>query len=94
MKLWIETGYMNNYTYIKSLCSVYQERFAKFKNLDRIQDLKDKEFLLQFLKSSYVYIKENLVNANFKILSIYFNKEEIENFKIEIKNFKKLLLLE
>src|SRR5699024_8478392 len=40
MKLWIETGYMNNYTYIKSLCSVYQERFAKFKNLDRIQDLK------------------------------------------------------
>lgn len=94
MKLWIETGYMNNYTYIKSLCSVYQERFAKFKNLDRIQDLKDKEFLLQFLKSSYVYIKENLVNANFKILSIYFTKEEIENFKIEIKKLKKLRFLE
>lgn len=94
MKLWIETGYMNNYTYIKSLCSVYQGRFAKFKNLDRIQDLKDKEFLLKFLKESFVYIKENLVNANTKILNIYFTKDEIKKFKEEIENLKKLRFLE
>ena len=85
---------MNNYTYIKSLCSVYQERFAKFKNIDRIKELNDKEFLLEFLKNAYVYIKENLVNENPKILAIYFTKEEIENFKIEINNLKKLRFLE
>ena len=94
MKLWIEVGYMNNYTYIKSLCSVYQERFAKFKNIDRIKELNDKEFLLEFLKNAYVYIKENLVNENPKILAINFTKEEIENFKIEINNLKKLRFLE
>ncbi len=94
MKLWIETGYMNNYTYIKSLCSVYQARFAKFKNIDRINELKDKEFLLEFLKDSYVYVKENLVNANPKILAMYFTREEIESFKTEINNLKKLRFLE
>lgn len=94
MKLWIEIGYMSNYTYIKSLCSVYQARFAKFKNIDRIKELKDKEFLLELLKNVYVYIKENLVNANPKILSIYFTEEEIKNFKIEINKLKKLRFLE
>ena len=93
MKLWIEVGYMNNYTYIKSLCSVYQERFAKFKNIDRIKELNDKEFLLEFLKNAYVYIKENLVNENPKILAIYFTEEEIKEFKEEISYLKKIRFL-
>ena len=93
MKLWVEVGYMNNYTYIKSLCSVYQGRFSKFKNIDRIEELKDKDFLLEFLKNAYVYVKENLVNANPKILAIYFTEEEIKEFKEEISYLKKIRFL-
>lgn len=94
MKLWVEVGYMSNFTYLKSLCSVYQKRFAKFKNLERIEDLKDKEFLLEFLKNSYVFVKENLVNSNEKILARYFTTDEIQCFEKEINCLKKMRFLE
>lgn len=94
MKLWIEVGYMNNFTYIKSICSVYQKRFAKFKNLERIEELKNKEFLLEFLKNSYVFVKENLININPNILAQYFTTEEIQGFEKELKRLNKLRFLE
>lgn len=94
MKLWVEVGYMSNFTYIKSICSVYQKRFAKFKNIDRIKELKNKEFLLEFLKNSYVFVKENLINVNSNILSKYFTSEEIQEFQKELNKLNKLRFLE
>ena len=72
MKIWIEVGYMSNYTYIKAICSLFRERFEKFKDLSRLEEMKDKKFLLKFLKESYIYIKQNLINVNEKILFKYF----------------------
>lgn len=89
MKLWVEVGYMNNYTYIKSICSIYQERFEKFKNLDRIKNLKNKNFLLELLKESYIFIKENMVNKDRYFLKQYFTEEEIKAFDKEIEILKK-----
>lgn len=89
MKLWIEVGYMNNYTYIKSICSLYQERFEKFKNVDRIKELKNQKFLLELLKESYIFIKENMVNKDRYFLNQYFTEEEIKKFDIELELLKK-----
>ena len=89
MKLWIEVGYMNNYTYIKSICSLYQERFEKFKNVDRIKELKNQKFLLELLKESYIFIKENMVNKDRYFLNQYFKEEEIKKFDIELELLKK-----
>ena len=88
MKLWIEVGYMNNYTYLKALCSLYQKRFEKFKNLERLEGIKNKEFLLQLLKESYLYIKEKILYKDYNILIQYFTKKEIEDFEKEIKELK------
>ncbi len=89
MKLWVEAGYMNNYTYIKSVCSVYQERFKKFNDTSRIDDFKDKLFLQKLLKEIFIYIKENLVNLDPRILTRYFTSAEIKSFKRELKSLKK-----
>lgn len=88
MKIDIEVCYMNNLTYIKALCSLYQKRFEKFKNLERIEAIKDKKFLLKLLKESYIYIKENVINKDTHILEQYFTIEEIEGFKTELEELK------
>ncbi len=80
---------MNNYTYFKALCSVYQSRFKKYNDTSRIEELKDKLFLQKLLKEAYIFIKENLINLNNDFLEKYFTSAEIKGFKKEIKVLKK-----
>jgi len=88
MKLWIEIEYFNNLTYIKSICSIYQERFKRFKKKEKLKNIKNKEFLLDLLRESYIYIKENMILKNDTILLTYFTKEEKKELLKEIKELK------
>ena len=36
MKLWIEVGYFHNYTFIKTINSVYQDRFKRFLRIEKL----------------------------------------------------------
>ncbi len=88
MKLWIETGYFNNYTIIKTINAVYQERFKKFLKIKNMDGIINKEFFVDFLREYYIYIKENLVENNLKYTLKYFTEEEINDFRTEIKTLK------
>lgn len=85
-KLWIEVGYMHNYTYLKAICSIYQERFKRFLKLDKIDDIKNKEFLREFLRESYIYIKGHMIYQDEEMLKKYFTEDDIKELKEEIKN--------
>lgn len=85
MKLWIEIRYMHNYTYIKAISSIYQERFKRFLKLDKIDDIQNKEFLREFLRESYIYIKRSMIYQDEEILKQYFTEKDIKEFKEEIK---------
>jgi len=37
-KLLLEVKYMHNYTYIKALCAIYQERLKKIEKIDNIKN--------------------------------------------------------
>lgn len=87
-KLLVEVGYMNNYTYIKSICSIYQARFKRFNKIYKMEELKNKEFLMDLLRESYIYIKENMKNANSKYLKLYFNDKDIEDMEQELEDIK------
>ena len=88
MKLWVETGYFNNYTIIKTINAVYQERFKKFLKIKNMDGIINKEFFVDFLREYYIYIKENLVENNLKYTLKYFTEEEINDFRTEIKTLK------
>lgn len=85
-KIWIEVGYMHNYTYLKAICSIYQERFKRFLKLEKIDDIKNKEFLREFLRNSYIYIKSHNVYQDEEMLKKYFTESDIKDIKEEIKN--------
>lgn len=85
-KIWIEVGYMHNYTYLKAICAIYQERFKRFLKLEKIDDIKNKEFLREFLRNSYIYIKEHTINKDKEILKQYFTEDDIKELNEEIKN--------
>lgn len=89
MKLWIESGYMNNATYSKSICSIYQNRFKHFKNTDRISNVKNKGFLLDLLRESYIYIKERLMEKDRDMFLQYFSEAEELEMKQELELIKK-----
>lgn len=76
---------MHNYTYIKAIYSVYQERFKRFKKIDQLDDIKDKEFLMNFLRNSYIYIKKNLVEHDPIMVRKYFTENDIKDIKEELK---------
>lgn len=84
-KIWIEVGYMHNYTYLKAICAIYQERFKRFLKLEKIDDIKNKEFLREFLRNSYIYIKEHTINKDKEILKQYFTEDDIKELNEEIK---------
>ncbi len=88
LKLWLEVNYMNNMTYLKSICSIYQGRLKKFNDKNRLNKFQNKEFLIDLLKMSYIFIKEHLLKANKNILLTYFTNEEIEEFEREIEDLK------
>lgn len=85
MKLWIEVGYFNNYTFIKTINSIYQDRFKRFLRVENIEEIKNKVFYLDLLREYYIYIKENLMEKDLNYFLKYFNEDELEEFRSEIR---------
>ena len=88
MKLWIEVEYMGNQTYIKSICSIFQSRFKRFKKVEKIDSLKNKEFYLDLVRYCYIYVKEHLLEYNPTLLLQYFTKQEQEEMRREIAEIR------
>ena len=88
MKLWIDVGYFNNNTHIKSINSIYQERFKRFLRIENMEGVHDKEFYLELLREYYIYIKENLIEKDLNYFFKYFTEEELQQFRKEIENLK------
>lgn len=88
MKLWIEVEYMGNQTYIKSVCTIFQSRFKRFKKVEKIDSLKNKEFYLDLVRCCYIYVKEHLMECNEKLFLKYFTKQEQEEIRREIAEIR------
>lgn len=88
MKLWVEVGYFNNNTYIKSINSIYQDRFKRFLKIENIENVHNKEFYLELLREYYIYIKEHLVEKDLNYFFKYFTEGELQQFRSEIKQLK------
>lgn len=88
MKLWIEVEYFHNYIFIKTIDSIYQDRFKRFLRVQNIPEIKNKDFYLELLREYYIYIKENLMEKDIKYFFKYFTKDELESFRNEIKLLK------
>ena len=88
MKLWIEVGYFNNNAYIKSINSIYQDRFKRFLRIENIEGVHNKEFFLELLREYYIYIKEHLVEKDLNYFLKYFTEEELQQFRREIDYLK------
>ena len=43
---------------------------------------------MDLLRESYIYIKENMKNANSKYLKLYFNDKDIEDMEQELEDIK------
>ena len=81
MKIWIETGYFSNYTAIKAMDAIFQNRFKIFLKVENICEIKKKDFYLNLLRECYIYIKEHLLNIDQEYLLKYFTKEELQTFR-------------
>lgn len=88
MKLWVEVGYFNNNTHIKSINSIYQDRFKRFLRIEKIDNVHNKDFYLELLREYYIYIKEHLVEKDLNYFFKYFTEEELQQFRSEIKLLK------
>lgn len=88
MKLWIEVEYMGNQTYIKSICSIFQSRFKRFKKVEKIASLKNKEFYLDLVRYCYIYVKEHLLECNEELFLKYFTKREQWEYREELAEIK------
>ncbi len=88
MKLWVEVGYFHNYTFIKTINSIYQNRFKRFLRIENIGEIKNKSFYIELLREYYIYIKGHLVEKDLDYFFKYFTKEELEKFEEEIKILK------
>ena len=89
MKLLIESSYYNNYTLLKTTNAIYQERFKRFLRLEKIEGTQNKDFYMDFLRESYIYIKEGLIEKDVNIFLRYFTEEELEKYRAEIEFLKK-----
>lgn len=88
MKLLVEVKYNNNYTFIRLLHSIYQERFKRFLRVENIDEIKNKKFFMDFIREYYIYIKGNVMEANLEYFFKYFTEEELEEYRAEITNLK------
>lgn len=88
MKCWVEVGYFHNYIFIKTIDSIFQDRFKRFLRVYDIDEIKNKKFYLELLRKYYIYIKEHLIEADQEYFFKYFTKEELEEFRQEIKLLK------
>ena len=88
MKLWVEVGYFHNYTFIKTIVSIFQERFTRFLKVEKIQKLKNKIFYLDLIREYYIYIKEHLIEQDVEYFLKYFTQKELEQLRKEISLLK------
>lgn len=88
MKLWVEVRYFHNYTFVKTVNSIYQDRFKRFLKINNVDGIKNKSFYLDFIREYYVYIKERLLEFDIDCSLMYFTEKEIEEFRAEIKLLK------
>lgn len=88
MKLWIEEEYMGNKTCIKATFTLFQDRLKRFKNANVIENVKTREFLMDLLRESYIYVKEHMMKKDRNIFLKYFLEDEEKEFKEEIKNIR------
>ena len=80
---------MGNNTYVKSIYSIYQDRFKRFKRVYKINDLKNKEFYINLVREFYIYVKEHLMENDIDMFLKYFTEGEKEEFRTEIELLKK-----
>ncbi|MCI8273015.1 MAG: HD domain-containing protein [Clostridia bacterium] len=85
IKLWIEVGYFNNYTFIKLIDSIHQGRLTRFLRIENIDEIKNKSFYIELLREYYIYIKEHLIERDLEYFFKYYTKEELIEFREEIK---------
>lgn len=85
MRLWVDAGYLGNNNVVRATNSVYQDRFKRFLRIENIEQIKNKEFYINLLREYYIYIKEHLIENNIEYTLKYFTKEEVEEFRKEIK---------
>lgn len=88
MKLWVEVGYFHNYTFIRTINSIYQDRFKRFLRIKDINKIKNKSFYLDLLREYYIYIKEHLMENDLDYFLKFFTEEELGMFREEIKLLK------
>ena len=60
------------YTFIKTIDSIYQERFKRFLRIANINEIKNKSFYLELLREYYIYIKEHLIEKDLDYFFKYF----------------------
>lgn len=89
MKLWVEVGYFNNNNFIKTITSIYQDRFKRFLRIENIDKLKNKDFYMNLLREYYIYIKEHLMEKDLQYFFKYFTEEELKQFRSEIDYLKR-----
>lgn len=87
-KLWIEVEYYHNYTFIKAINSIYQERFKRFLKIENINGINNKPFYIELLRKYYIYIKENLIEKDLECFFKYYTEEELTNYRKELKLLK------
>lgn len=85
MKLCVEVEYLGNYTFIKTINSVYQDRFKRFLRIENIEKIRNKSFYIELLREYYIYIKQHLIEKDIRYFLKYFTEEELKNFRQEIK---------
>ena len=88
MKLWVEVGYFHNYTFIKTINSIYQDRFKRFLRIENMDGIKNKSFYLELLREYYIYIKEHLMEKDLEYFLKYFTEKELEKCREELKLLK------
>lgn len=88
MKLWVEVGYLHNYTFIKTIDSVYQDRFKRFLRVENINEIKNKSFYIDLLREYYIYIKQHLIEKDITYFLKYFTEEELDEYRKEIETLK------
>ena len=88
MKLWVEVGYLHNYTFVKTINSVYQDRFKRFLRIEKIKEIKNKDFYIDLLREYYIYIKQHLIENDITYFLKYFTEEELDEYRKEIETLK------
>ena len=53
--------------------------------MDRLEGINNKDFLINLLRTCYIVIKNNLMNKNPEIFSMYFTDAEKRKFEAELK---------